>query len=357
MNNESTYNPSEKDVLLTRYIGRQLDALRVSGMSGVYPETADYLSGVSEPNVSDGVVEADNDPLLDYLSDFRMQSRLRAEEAVASYVFKRLDLRDADSWSSRSTEKKEAGIYVLSATWLRVAAALVAGIILLTLYHYSQISEEVLLVSSGTERTTWVLEDESVITLRPNSYLFAVPAASQRGDVALRLEGEAYFDIVSNPDRTLSIHTSDAIVSVLGTQFNVQARKNDITRVFLNEGMVQVTSTDGTTGVLLNPGHFVEIIDGNPVHPLPASGLRWTSWLRDEIVLDHRSLADLSAELGHHFDVHIVVSEMMKHETLSGTLVLGNLQQVLEDLALSLEVDIVKSGEDTYQLKPIVSEP
>ena len=61
----------------------------------------------------------------------------------------------------------------------------------------------------------------------------------------VRLEGEAYFDVASDPDRPFVVKTTNANIEVIGTRFNVRVRPRSgamETVVTLAEGRVQVTS-------------------------------------------------------------------------------------------------------------------
>jgi ferric-dicitrate binding protein FerR (iron transport regulator) len=57
----------------------------------------------------------------------------------------------------------------------------------------------------------------------------------------VKLEGEAFFDVVKNPSRPFIVHTSGIDIKVLGTAFNVKAYPEDKTvETTLLRGLVQV---------------------------------------------------------------------------------------------------------------------
>jgi transmembrane sensor len=57
----------------------------------------------------------------------------------------------------------------------------------------------------------------------------------------VRLEGEAFFDVVKSPDRPFIVHTSDIDIKVLGTAFNVKSYPEDKTvETTLYRGSVRV---------------------------------------------------------------------------------------------------------------------
>jgi ferric-dicitrate binding protein FerR (iron transport regulator) len=61
----------------------------------------------------------------------------------------------------------------------------------------------------------------------------------------VRLEGEAFFDVVKQPGRPFIVHTSGIDIRVLGTAFNVKSYPEDKTvETTLYRGLVQVSRKD-----------------------------------------------------------------------------------------------------------------
>ena len=57
----------------------------------------------------------------------------------------------------------------------------------------------------------------------------------------VRLEGEAFFDVVKQPDRPFIVHTSGIDIKVLGTAFNVKSYPEDKNvETTLYRGLVEV---------------------------------------------------------------------------------------------------------------------
>ena len=73
----------------------------------------------------------------------------------------------------------------------------------------------------------------------------------------LTLEGEAYFKVQKG--QTFSVNTTDGVVKVLGTHFNVKQRNNYF-EVNCYEGLVSVTYNNET--VKLPPGKTFRLING-----------------------------------------------------------------------------------------------
>ena len=96
------------------------------------------------------------------------------------------------------------------------------------------------LVAQNGSRTRSQLPDGTTVWLNVGSKLFFENDFS--GDSReVRLEGEAFFDVVKNSSRPFIVHTGGIDIKVLGTAFNVKAYPEDKTvETTLYRGLVQV---------------------------------------------------------------------------------------------------------------------
>ena len=84
-----------------------------------------------------------------------------------------------------------------------------------------------------------MLDDGSRVQLNANSRIYWDKNWRGKGRRNIRIEGEAFFDVAHFDDRPFFVKTSDLIVHVTGTTFNVSKRR-DATKVFLESGNVSV---------------------------------------------------------------------------------------------------------------------
>ena len=92
------------------------------------------------------------------------------------------------------------------------------------------------------EQRAFELEDGSVINLNTHSRV-AIRFGREARDVRL-LEGEALFNVHHDSARPFRVHTQDAVVQAVGTQFNVYKRAQD-TVVSVIAGRVSVAAETG----------------------------------------------------------------------------------------------------------------
>jgi transmembrane sensor len=113
------------------------------------------------------------------------------------------------------------------------------------------------IVTQNGSRTHSVLADGTTVWLNVGSKLFY--ENDFNGNTReVRLEGEAFFDVVKQPDRPFIVHTSGIDIRVLGTAFNVKSYPDDKNvETTLYRGLVQVFRQEDTMGkgIRLTPNH------------------------------------------------------------------------------------------------------
>lgn len=207
-------------------------------------------------------------------------------------------------------------------------------------------------LSDGLRRTTIsadsgqplqiALGDGSTARLSPGASLTFVPGPSFDRSVALR--GNAFFDV--KPDtRRFSVSTPDAVVSVLGTQFGVEAEEG-LTEVVLVQGKVAVSSlANRQSVVILEPGQQTSVAArGAPTAPAPVDvsmAMPWTDLLTfrntpmSQVVLALERVRGTAVELGPG----------LSQLTVSGTFRPNqSVEQILAILSATLEADMNRSA-------------
>jgi transmembrane sensor len=93
--------------------------------------------------------------------------------------------------------------------------------------------------NTGQQSQLVILADSSRVTLYPGSSLQYQPRlAGPRREV--RLQGEAFFQVASNPARPFLVYTDQLVTTVLGTSFRVKAYVGRANEVAVQEGRVSV---------------------------------------------------------------------------------------------------------------------
>ena len=169
----------------------------------------------------------------------------------------RLDIDVAKEWDrfEQSVEEKRKSISFTpeksgSNPWIRIAAVIllvvVSGIVIN--YFISQGGEQIYQTAENTETIT--LPDGSTISLNRNSRLsYNKHFGEAKREV--KLDGEGFFDVVSNKESPFIIVTEDAEITVLGTKFNVKTYPAD----------AQITVTVESGVVKFNPRQIIQEVE------------------------------------------------------------------------------------------------
>lgn len=157
------------------------------------------------------------------------------------------------------------------------------------------------------EQRTVRLDDGSRISL--NSMSRIVVEYSRRERLIRLEEGEAYFEVASNPRRPLVVIAGNREVTAVGTTFTVR-HEPDRFAVVLVEGKVIVSSEDpASSAVTLQPGQRLTWLAQSEPRidtPAPASV---AAWRRGEIMLDRTTLAEAAREMNRYDKTRLVIDD------------------------------------------------
>lgn len=203
------------------------------------------------------------------------------------------------------------------------------------------------------ERSTYTLEDDSVVTLNTNSKIIINYSKHHRSIKLIR--GEAFFEVAKNLDRPFEVNAGAAKVTALGTAFNI-LRKADRADITVTEGVVRVTELGKTvsrtpTTEVLHVNEYLVATNGG----LEASGSIDTTshiaWQSGQLVAKEMTIRDLVEQLQRYRKTRILVSDRdIAAMTISGVFELDQPDSILRALELSLNLQVVELGEDTLQL-------
>lgn len=187
------------------------------------------------------------------------------------------------------------------------------------------------------------LSDGSVVTLNANSTLKLDPNLKSEVVREVWLDGEAYFDIAKLNGAKFIVHTPEAQVEVLGTEFNVSTRRKQ-TKVILHEGKVKL-HTSKAQPVLMKPGDMATISDKSQAIQLKIiQPEQYDVWRESVVVLDDKTISEVAEILE---DTHGIVIQFdnpqLLNKKLTGKLSLKSTDDFIENLATILDVEVERT--------------
>lgn len=245
-----------------------------------------------------------------------------------------------------------------------IAAASVMAVIVASLFFVNRIQpstvampEQPHLIAQNGERRQSVLPDGSKVWLNSGSRLYFIndfKGATRE----VRLDGEAFFDVVKNPARPFIVHAANVDIKVLGTAFNVKAYSDADVETTLYRGLINIARADDKNfqPIMLYPNQkiilprhaagnkaaasvaqpqipgFIAIrqIDSTKIESLRIE----TAWMYNRLEFRGDDFAALAKKLERWYNVTIVFKdEAVKKLSFNGSFERENIEQAM--LALS----------------------
>jgi transmembrane sensor len=141
----------------------------------------------------------------------------------------------------------------------------------------------------------------------------------------ISLSGEAYFEVVHNPDKPFIVRTGKLNVKALGTEFNVNTYPdNDIIATTLVEGKVIIEKIlpDNKTGQIgtMAPGqHIAYNSKTGKISSTQVNVENYIAWKEGKLVFDNTSILQVTEKLSRMFNVEFYVADDIKDLTYTVT--------------------------------------
>jgi len=235
--------------------------------------------------------------------------------------------------------------------WVGIAASLtLIAMISFFLIRENEVESFAILSQTKTEsgqQKELTLPDGSIVRMNASSTLrFPEHFAADKREVYL--EGEAYFEVVSDAKRPLIIHGTEANVKVLGTAFNVNAYPGKGMEVAVRTGKVNMVSHSGNgTDVLMVPMMKKGVSNkAMGLWQVEAASDQDFDWLEGKLIFNETPLGEVVQELSRWYGVEIeLTDENLAACRISSTFYRNSIEEVLETLSLIVDLHYEHQGE------------
>lgn len=163
------------------------------------------------------------------------------------------------------------------------------------------------------------------------------------------LEGEAYFDVKSDPEKPFEVRTNEIMVIATGTKFNIASYKDDkAVEVVMEEGVVEVKDLAMTKLFVMSADDLViyDKITGE-LSSQKVQSEKYYAWTEGKLIFRNDPVDVIAHRLGRWYNVDIEVDvDNFSDVRLRATFVDENLEDVLYFLkkALSIDFKIIDRG-------------
>jgi len=169
---------------------------------------------------------------------------------------------------------------------------------------------------------------------------------------SVTLEGEAFFEVMSDPASPFSVRSGNVTISVLGTSFNVKngQREEDI-EVFVETGKVRMVLEDTENFITLEPGDLGRA-KASELTLLEQSDPNYISWKTKEFKFVDKELGEVLFELEESYHVKISTEDVQLNELrITSSYSEQSIDSILETIAAAFGLNLQKK-EMLYHLKP-----
>jgi len=225
------------------------------------------------------------------------------------------------------------------------AAAAIIVLLLSSLLTYNSLSfNKAKAVAEVAELT---LPDGSLAILYPGAVI-KYRKSFKKESRQVKLDGEAFFDVVKDTLRSFSVSAGDMLVEVLGTSFNVEAHpESGIYNVIVEGGRVAVSNADDKNiSAILTMGEKATFGDsGKSIFKSVNKDLNFNAWRTNKIIFENSDLDMIAATLSKVFLRDIRYTGEAGKQSLTASFENKSLEYILETIEATLDIKIDASEE------------
>lgn len=247
-------------------------------------------------------------------------------------------------------KKTKPPVPVRRLPWRPMAAAvvllLVAAVYLLMHNPLTKAGNVALLAqhTGPTETRTVVLPDSTVVILNAGSSLEYPSDLTITKSREVRLDGNAFFRVKKGLDQFV-VRTHALAITVLGTEFNVNAR-SAAEEVTLISGKVKVTGPyQPSQPVFLLPGDRVRLdTAGRALVASQTNAGLYSAWTDGKWSFEQTTLEDISRLISAYYNVEVrFTNEKSKRLRISAVMPVDSLQKLIPVLEQTLHIPMTLS--------------
>lgn len=213
----------------------------------------------------------------------------------------------ADERNIQSSGAKKRNAVVWNALKIASAILLLVGSSYFFSLYFSNPQDAVtrsIHVPAGS-RTSFTLPDGTLVWLNSKTTL-QYPNTFSKKQRVVELNGEAYFEVTPDKEKTFIVKTGKYNVEVLGTTFNVEAYADKPAfSTALFSGRVKLYKDGEMNSLHLGPGNTADLVnDRLEVTPIGSEIYRWRDGL---IIIEDKSFEEIMLLFEKYFGQEIII--------------------------------------------------
>jgi ferric-dicitrate binding protein FerR (iron transport regulator) len=229
-----------------------------------------------------------------------------------------------------------------------VVALFAACVLSITFYYFTTSKPRHLVATKYGEIRKITLPDSSSIILNANSNIKYDRLWNEVNKREVWIDGEAFLSVKhTKTNQSFIVHTNEADIEVLGTEFNVMKRDYKV-RVSLNSGRIRLKVHNGDKIMAMVPGDILEV-NNKTVQKSSGKVENLSLWKENKMVFDDTPLSEILVQLKYIYGWEFAnVQQDILDETLTGEVETKSEQELINTLEKALHIEISKEGNAIY---------
>lgn len=221
--------------------------------------------------------------------------------------------------------------------WLQPVLKIASILVLCFGAYYYTTTLDTTFTTDFSEKISVELPDHSKVDLNALSSI-TFNKSEWKNNRNISLKGEAFFDVEKGS--TFNVNTSNGIVTVLGTEFNVKQRDNFF-EVTCYEGLVQVTYKNNK--IKIKPGKSFLVLNDLVINNQTAYSQ--PQWLTNTSAFKSLPLKEVIAELERQYNVKVETKNINTDLLFTGRFTHNNLDTALKSITQPLQLTYTKTNQ------------
>lgn len=193
------------------------------------------------------------------------------------------------------------------------------------------------------------LPDGSRVFLNEGSEITYPESFEQKRNI--KLEGEAFFEVMSDPVNPFTVRSGHVMISVLGTSFNVKQAEEAGIEVFVETGKVRMALESSEQFITLEPGDLGRSEDAT-LSQIAQNDPNYISWKTKDFKFVDEELGKVLRELEESYHVEIRAEGIQEEKLrITSTYREQSIDSILETIAAAFGLKVQKK-EELYYLNP-----
>ncbi|MCF8716005.1 FecR family protein [Joostella atrarenae] len=201
-----------------------------------------------------------------------------------------------------------------------------------------------------------ILSDSTSIHINAGSTLKFPTNFEKDKKRVVTLEGEGFFNVTKNKEQPFIVKTTALDITVLGTQFNVNAYANNLnSNIALIEGSVKVSSKNkNIKGIQLAPNQTATLnVGSNNIDVKNEDVSKYTAWIEGKIIIEAIPFSEIIKQLERKYNVTIINNnKALEDQNFTASFDIETIDEVMEAFKISVPFEYKIQGKEITITNP-----